>query len=195
MQMADIRLTFDTIAVLTRLSIERGAYGDDTPTCLTSAQVATARAIYAPATMPRTGQVIYPGLLPGSELGWALLAGSRPLSSPVEFFQNVVFKDRNWDYQTLNFSTDVARAEKGDAGVGDANDANLQPFFSHGGKIIQYHGWSDNALSPQYSIDYYTRVAGNAGSVKREGYRPPLQQIRRERGLRLRPPPDQRSFR
>ena len=139
--------------------------GDDGPNCLTAKQVEAARAIYAPVVNPRTKRVIYPGLSLGSELGWTLLAGPRALSSPVEFFQNVVFKDRNWDYRTLNFDRDVARAEKGDAG--DAANPDLRPFFSHGGKLLQYHGWSDQALAPQYSIDYYTQVAGKVGGVKR----------------------------
>ena len=132
---------------------------------MTSKQVETARAIYAPVVNPRTKRVIYPGLSPGSELGWTLLAGPRALSSPVEFFQNVVFKDRNWDYRTLNFDGDVARAERGDAG--DAANPDFRPFFSHGGKLLHTHGWSDQALAPQYSIDYYTQVAGKAGGVKR----------------------------
>ena len=49
-------------------------------TCLTSAQVEAARKIYAPATNPRTKEVIFPGLMPGSEMGWAGLAGPQPLS-------------------------------------------------------------------------------------------------------------------
>ena len=42
--------------------------GEDAPTCLTAAQVEAARKIYAPATNPRTGKEIYPGLEPGSEM-------------------------------------------------------------------------------------------------------------------------------
>ena len=48
------------------------------PNCLTAAQVDTARKIYAPARNPRTNEVIFPGLLPGSELGWGALAGPNP---------------------------------------------------------------------------------------------------------------------
>src|SRR5205807_6387755 len=52
----------------------------DTAACLTSAQVEAARKIYAPATNPRTKEMIFPGLMPGSEMGWAGLAGPQPLS-------------------------------------------------------------------------------------------------------------------
>ena len=137
--------------------------GDDAATCLTPAQVATVRKIYAPAINPRTKQTIYPGLAPGSELGWALLAGPQPLANPTEFFKYIVFKDPNWDYRTLNFDSDVARAQKADNGTVDATDPNLEPFFARGGRLIQYHGWSDQALAPQQSINYYRAVAEKLG--------------------------------
>ena len=42
--------------------------------CLTAAQVEAARKVYSPLLNPRTKTEIFPGLLPGSELGWAGLA-------------------------------------------------------------------------------------------------------------------------
>ncbi|MBV8902985.1 MAG: tannase/feruloyl esterase family alpha/beta hydrolase, partial [Acidobacteriia bacterium] len=42
----------------------------DGPACLTAPQVETARKIYAGPTNPRTGERLFPGLEPGSELGW-----------------------------------------------------------------------------------------------------------------------------
>ena len=49
--------------------------GDDAPTCLTGPQVEAVRRIYSAAKNPRTGDIIFPGLAPGSELGWNALAG------------------------------------------------------------------------------------------------------------------------
>jgi len=43
--------------------------GAERPDCLTSAQVDGACKMYSGAIDSRTGQQIYPGLLPGSELG------------------------------------------------------------------------------------------------------------------------------
>jgi feruloyl esterase len=50
----------------------KGAGG---PACLTGQQVEVARKIYGASTNPRTKQRIYPGLMAGSELGWAAQAG------------------------------------------------------------------------------------------------------------------------
>jgi feruloyl esterase len=132
----------------------------DTPACLTPAQVDAAKKIYTPATNPRTGQEIFPALQPGSELGWAGLAGPEPVREAVEFFQYVVANDPKWDFRTLDFDRDVARAEKAASQIIDAVDPNLQPFFSRGGKVLMYHGWNDQLVAPMNSVNYYNAVVG-----------------------------------
>ena len=103
--------------------------GDD-PSCLTAAQVETARGMYAPIVDPATGQVVSPALLqPGSELGWGRLAGPEPLPNAVEPFKYVVFKNAGWDWRAFRLSTDLPRALRVDDGVINRTDPNLQPFF------------------------------------------------------------------
>ncbi len=45
-----------------------------------------------------------------------------------------------------------------ESGALDARNPNLQPFFEHGGKLIQYHGWNDNLIPPLNSVNYYNSV-------------------------------------
>ena len=61
-------------------------------TCLTPLQVETVRAIYAPITDPRTGAVLFPGLEPGSELGWGVVAGAQPENNSLDLFRYVVLQ-------------------------------------------------------------------------------------------------------
>ena len=139
----------------------------DASSCLTSPQVEAASKIYAPATNPRTKQILFPGLMPGSEMGWAGLAGPQPLSIATDHFKYVVSKDPNWDYKKLNFDSDITLTDKMDNGLINATDANLKQFFAHGGKILQYHGWNDQLISPINSINYYKSVQHAMGGASK----------------------------
>jgi len=138
--------------------------GADAPTCLTAAQVEAARKIYAGPTNPRTGEQVFPGLEPGSELAWhALAGGPQPMRIPVSYFQYVLFKNPDWNFQTLNFDSDVARSDREDGGILNAVDPNLEAFKKNGGKLIMFHGWSDPLIAPLESVNYYKSVVAKMG--------------------------------
>ncbi len=131
----------------------------DTAVCLTAPQVEAARKIYAGPKNPHTGQQVFPGLAIGSELTWAALAGGPdPFAIVDSHFKYLVFKNPNWDFRTLNFDTDVALADKLDNNTINATDPNLKEFISHGGKLLIYHGWNDQLIAPENSINYYQSV-------------------------------------
>jgi feruloyl esterase len=128
--------------------------GAESPSCLTAAQVETARKVYE-------NHGAYPGLTPGSELGWATYGGVKPFAIGDDHFRYVVFGNPGWDYHSLDFS-EVARYRNPTV---DALDPNLKPFIAHGGKLIQYHGWSDPQIPPLHSVDYYRSVVAAMGKV------------------------------
>jgi len=127
--------------------------------CLTPAQVSTARLIYSSGVNARTGREI-PGLLPGSELGWTDLGWTASArATGLEQFRFIVFQNPGWTADRFDFNADLARAEELDAGTINALNPDLRPFFNAGGKLIQYHGWSDPQISPAISPQYFTRVS------------------------------------
>jgi feruloyl esterase len=145
--------------------------GEETPTCLTAPQVEAARKIYAGPTNSRTKQEIYSPMYPGSELGWAQLAGGdAPLGIPLDFFKYYVFKDPNWDYKTrpIDFDKDVALADKPEIQPVNAVDPDLKRFFARGGKLLLVDGWADTSVPPKVAINYYKNVLTKtgAGAVK-----------------------------
>ncbi len=130
----------------------------DRPECLTQSQVEAARKIYSSPRVATTDARIFPGYVPGTELGWAAMAGGpEPNAILNDHFKYVVFKDPNWDWKTLNFGTDYALTKKTDNGTIDAVEPNIQPFL-YRSRLILYHGWSDPLVSAPATIQYYESV-------------------------------------
>jgi feruloyl esterase len=140
--------------------------GADGPSCLTSAQVETARALTEPIKHPKTGAVMFPALLqPGSELGWATLAGPKPIDTVQDAFKYVVFKDPNWDWRRFNAASDIDLTISSDKGVINSAETNLQPFFSRGGKLLIYHGWADQQVAAMNAVNYFKGVTKSTGKT------------------------------
>lgn len=136
------------------------------PACLTAPQVAAARKIYQGPKHARTGAEIYSPLYPGSELGWAQLAGgAEPLGIPVEFFKYYVLRDPKWDYKTrpIDFASDVDASDRPEIQPVNAVDPDLRKFFARGGKLLLIGGWADAAVPPKVAVNYYNRVVATVG--------------------------------
>jgi feruloyl esterase len=139
--------------------------------CLTSAQVATARAIYETPTNRFTRRPV-PGLAHGSELGWTDLGWTASArATGLDQFRFIVFQDPNWAARRFDFETDLARAEKSDANTINALDPDLRPFLRRGGRLIHYHGWADPQIAPGSSTEYYDKVREIVGDDISSGYR------------------------
>ncbi len=135
----------------------------DGPSCLTAEQVDTARALYADIKHPQSGRVLYSPLLqPGSELLWGALAGPQPFSNATETYKYLVAKDASWDPARFNPATDVEKMDAAAAVLNTANP-NLKPFFARGGKLLLYHGWSDQQNPASTSVNYFKRVVDIVG--------------------------------
>lgn len=139
---------------------------EDLPSCLTPAQVHTAKLIYAGPKFA-DGKQIYPGFDPGSELGWGLMAaGPEPLSISTGFFKSMVFDNENWDFRTFDVSRDTKLAEERVGKYLDSTDPNLEPFKKHGGKLLLYESWDEAIIPPRGALDYYNSVVKTMGGVR-----------------------------
>jgi feruloyl esterase len=138
--------------------------GADGPSCLTAPQVEAVKKIYSPAINPRTKQPLFASLVPGTELGWGVQAlGPEPSANIYDQYRYVVFKDVNWDWKTFDFDKDVVRGDLPENLVMNATDPDMRPFFSRGGKLLLYHGWSDPNVPTVNTIKYYQQVVEKLG--------------------------------
>jgi feruloyl esterase len=144
-----------------------GTSGDG---CLTPAQVNAAKRIYSPAVNPRTKEVLFPGMPPGSEATWGALAGERPFPIPADFFKYFVYDNAEWDWRRMDFDKDVAALDAKYAAMFNAVDPDLSAFKARGGKLIMYHGWNDQLIQPGNSIDYYTSVSKKMGARETDDF-------------------------
>ena len=130
--------------------------GGDGPQCLTKPQVEAAVTIMSPAKNRSTGAMIFPGYEPGNELGWGqLLKGPGPYDTALDDFKYVIFGNPNWDWRKFDLERDLPIADEATQGTIQAVNPNLTTFVQHGGKLLMYHGWADQDIAPQASVNYY----------------------------------------
>ncbi len=145
--------------------------GEESDTCLTAAQVTALGKIYTGPLNSRR-QSVFPGYSPGGETGpggWAAwTTGPAPEKSlgfayGTQFFANMLYQKADWDYHTFNVDREVAAADGRLASILNSTDPDLKRFQARGGKLILYHGWSDAAIPPLNTIDYYQSVIAKMG--------------------------------
>ena len=140
----------------------------DGPACLTPKQVQAVKTVMGPARSPKTGAEIFPGYQPGTELMWGrLIGGPEPYDTALDQFRYMVFNDPHWDWRTFDVDRDLARSEQALHGLLDAIDPkSISAFVDRGGKLLTYHGWSDQDIAPLASMNFYKGASQAIGDAK-----------------------------
>lgn len=145
----------------------------DADTCLTASQVAALKRIYAGAKNS-SGEQIFPGYSPGGELGpggWTgYITGTGPgkgsqLAYAAGYLRGLVFENPEYDALSFDWDRDVPVMDAKLAAIINATNPDLAAFKARGGKLIQYHGWSDPGVAPMSSVNYYESVLRKMGGA------------------------------
>lgn len=143
--------------------------GEETLDCFTQPQITTLNSIYN-GERDRYGKMVFPGYTPGDELGWReWVVGQDPTGASglryVEnYFRYMVTGDPRWNPLTVDPELALRQSREKEAADLDSTDPDLSKFSKRGGKLILYHGWNDQAISPWNTIDYYKSVQQKMGS-------------------------------
>jgi feruloyl esterase len=79
------------------------------------------------------------------------------------YFKYIVFPNSGWTFDTFSVAENAHQADVRTGAILNSVDPNLRPFQLHGGKLIQYVGWGDTAISPDNDINYYNDVSRELG--------------------------------
>jgi feruloyl esterase len=150
--------------------------GSDRPDCLTPAQVGAARRLYRGPTAD--GVQLFNGGEPfGSEVSWQgwMIGPAGDAAWPndvisasiaLDYFRYMAYwrnPPASFSLRDIRFTLDTYRGLQPLGRIYNANDPDLEAFRARGGKLILYHGWADQAISPWSSLDYYRAVAREMG--------------------------------
>jgi hypothetical protein len=144
---------------------------DDNSSCLNALELEAVRAFYeGPKTS--TGAQIYPGLSRGSESDWDILwSDPKHLGGSWEgFYRFMIFDNPSWDLATMNFDRDPAFAKRKMGATMNPDNPDLTAFARRGGKIIVYHGWADQMVPSEVSVDFWKSVTGKLGQSQASNF-------------------------
>jgi feruloyl esterase len=171
-------------------SIQCAAGATDTSQCLTAAEASAAGRIYGgplDATTRERMQIGRP--LFGSEVNWPGVeapASGTSTGTPVPvaggvFSYNIVTGAYNlifsgnpprptidsFGYTDASFYSTYLAANHP---LYDATNPDLSAFRKAGGKLILWHGWADQHISPKYTIAYYEAMQNQMGASTVDGF-------------------------
>ncbi len=156
------------------------APGQDAAACLTEAEAGVVRRLHDGATDAQ-GRRLEQRISHewGSELDWTLFVPAAPGQATfsetiaLSFLRYLAtFNVANPNYQLSDFQFTVPNFWQTvqTSVYMAATDPDLRPFAGHGGKLLLWHGWSDQHITPQSTLEYYEAMRDLMGAEAVESF-------------------------
>lgn len=149
--------------------------------CFSPEQIAAVRRFYDGPRDPASGErLTVGGPQPGSELAWAgvfvPMTASQPIFSEkiaLDSIRNLIFDPlppADFPLSDLQFNRTTFDRLRTLHPLYDTTNPDLTPFASSGGKLILWHGWADQHISPTNTIAYHEAVVDHMGLQAAQGF-------------------------
>jgi pimeloyl-ACP methyl ester carboxylesterase len=138
--------------------ITRASCTSSDNSCLTPGEASAIQKIWGGARNT-AGNLLWPGVERGADL--TAFAGPAPFPVPIEQARYWVYFDPTWDWNTLTYANYEQFFNDNAKMVGPlmgTDNPDISKFKARGGKLIMYHGWADNLIMPQGTVQYYQQV-------------------------------------
>lgn len=146
----------------------RGAKSDS---CLSAAQVTALRTVHQGARAPDGQWALLP-MSPGGEAGWSFFVGTDGSGRDASYsaLDNLFAIALGRPVDLARFAMADVEALRGTpfAEGYEADEADLQPFFAGGGKLLLWHGENDPGPSPVGTNDYVRAMLAEAPGARRQ---------------------------
>ena len=124
------------------------------------------------------GAFLWYGLPRGADFFGLSATGGTPLAAhpnpiTLDWWRYFLTQNPDWDWSALTpalYELYFDQSVEEFSAVLATDNPDLTAFRDHGGRIILWHGWSDQLIYPEGTIDYYKRVEhqmGGAGNTAR----------------------------
>eukprot|EP01052_Picozoa_sp_SAG31_P021845 SAG31_NODE_1709_length_7476_cov_25.181254_3_plen_294_part_00 len=139
--------------------------GPSNATCLTEGEAKAINMIWNGSRNTR-GELLWYGTKMGAAQ-WQGLAAPQPFKIAIDQPRYWVYFNKTWDWRTAltyeNYQAFFDKTVKMIEPIIGTDNANLQPFRDAGGKLIIWHGWADQLIMPQGTVDYYDEMVRTVG--------------------------------
>jgi hypothetical protein len=142
----------------------------DRADCLNAEQVDSAKHIYDGVRNSKGVRLFPGGEMFGSELGWDGVNQKDIANSHLRYLGFAKNPSPTYTFWDFNFDRDMPKLEATTAiydPVAPYTAPDLSKFHALGHKLIIYHGWADQGISPSFTLDYYAKIYDASGGLQK----------------------------